>query len=493
VEQKQPSDTVAILSDVKQLLVWAPRGMVIAGPDGAGYWEQALEPRQITYVSLPVSTEQHFPPGMGRDFPVLIEANEPTLANRCALSMSDVRAIHFRTESQRDDYVAQSFQQFGMADVALVVSPEVFGDSSEGMRADVGQPEFDEALLDRLEALAGVHLLVKHVASTQADVEFLRALTEPEIALSDDLLASLAAVVNGSDPESPTDVFLLATCIAEVMLTEVWTSKSSVDPEASLAVLNRVEQAIGVLKFSQSEFSQNVLERFDRMRQIVSGGKAFKPILEDAPAEYKLVYALLIALMRPGPKDFLFWLEKEQASPDIRLASAVLVGLRNHRRRIMERKLRSGSDDSFLSRAISVSMSESSPHLKPAEAFYTLPKSAAKASASDSSDTQILLTGFGLHQVAQTVEADGSFTIKIVADSIDPGPSSGSLAAGQKKLPRSKNQTRSVGTSQGATQLRGSLRASKKQSNRVDKEPELDLGSATLEGNRLAREEQKDD
>ena len=491
MDQNRTPQAVAILSDVKHLLVWAPRGMVIAGPDGSGYWEQALVPRQITYVSLPVRLEQHFPPDMGRDFPVLIEVSDPTLVNRCVLSMSDVNAIHFRTEKEKVDYVAQSFQQFGMAEVALSVSPGLFADSVEGTRVSVDQSEFDEALLDRLEALAGVHLLVKHVASTQADVDFLRALSDPQVGLSDDLLAALAAVANGSDPESPSDLFVLAACIAEVMLSEVWTSKSSVDPEASLVILNRLEQAIGALNFSETSFAESVLDRFDRMRQIVSGGRAFKPIRDDAPAEHKLVYALLIALMRPGTKDFLFWLEKERASHEIRLACAVLVGLRNHRRRIMERKLRSDSDDSCLSRAISLSMSENSSQLRPGETFYGLPESRAKPVGAGKPDTQLVVTGFGLHRVAQTIEADGSFTLRIIADSIGLNPASGSLLTEGKKPRPSQSEARPAGTSRRSTQPQRPSRAAKKQSNSMEMEPELDLGSGRPEDGPLSREEQE--
>lgn len=415
----------AILADVSQLLKWATRGMVIAGTEGAGYFNRGLVPREITYVRLPVVSDIHFPADMGRDFPILMELRTADLADRCVLSLADVAAIHFRTEKEKENYQLTATQTFGMVEDVLVVSPDLFLSDLDNGRIERSQVPFDQVLLDQLEARASVALHVKFIATDSLAADFLKAVISKKVDLKDELLRAISEVLNQSEPTVSGDLYALTNCLVGVMTQEVLTSKSDTSPESSLTVLDRVQKATDQITFASEDFTASVSSRLVRLREIVVSDRALAPVRADATSERKLLFALLISLIRPSSRDYLYWVTNEEAGPDVRLATAVFTGLRNHRWRILDRKIRPERDEVQLSRSISAAMANGSGQLSLDDSFLPTIKPATEPPprvGSIVSARDIVIAGKGLRQLTQTLNQDGSFTLRIVADSLDDQP-----------------------------------------------------------------------
>ena len=147
----------AVLADAGRLYGWAARGMVIADASGAGFLNQELTPAKINYLKLPVALGSHFPGEEVGDFPILVEPRSEAFANRCALPMPDVVSIHFRTTEEMENYITSKMSQFGMKEVALTVSPELFQSEQDFGALAAEQEPFSEQRLDLLEATASAH------------------------------------------------------------------------------------------------------------------------------------------------------------------------------------------------------------------------------------------------------------------------------------------------------------------------------------------------
>jgi hypothetical protein len=115
--------------------------------------------------------------------------------------------------------------------------------------------------------------------------------------------------------------------------------------------------------------------------------------------------------------------------------AAIFVGLRNHRWRILERKIRTQSEEVLLSRAISLSMSKGSNILELGSEF--LPRMEEPPSKPDSTSVQeFTVSGQGIKHITQTINADGSFTLRITAESIDKQIQNDPLKSEREQLPR---------------------------------------------------------
>ena len=434
METRDQRTRCAILADVSQLLKWATRGMVIAGTEGGGYFNRGLVPREITYVRLPVVSDIHFPADMGQDFPILMELRTADLADRCVLSLADVAAIHFRTQKEKENYQLTATQTFGMGEDVLVVSPDLFLSNLDNGRVERSQVPFDQALLDQLEARASVALHVKFIATEPLAVDFLKAVISKKVDLKDELLRAISEVLNQSEPTVSSDLYALTKSLIGTMSEEVLTSKSDNSPESSLAVLDRVQAATEQITFVSQDFADSVSTRLVRLRDIVVSDRALAPVQVDATSERKLLFALLISLIRPTPRDFLYWVKKEQSGLDVRLAAGVFTGLRNHRWRILDRKIRPEHDEVQLSRSISAAMANGSGRLSLDDSFLPSIKPAAEPPprvGSIVTPRDIVIAGQGLRQLTQTLNRDGSFTLRIVADSLDYQP----MDPGGEKIP----------------------------------------------------------
>ena len=159
------------------------------------------------------------------------------------------------------------------------------------------------------------------------------------------------------------------------------------------------------------------------------------PLNDAATPDLELLYGFLISLIRPQASDFQFWIQKERSTTNARLVAAIFVGLRNHRWRILERKIRTQSEEVLLSRAISLSMSKGSSILELGSEF--LPTIEEPPSKIDSTSVQeFTVSGQGIKHITQTINADGSFTLRIMAESIDEQIQNDPLKSERKQLPR---------------------------------------------------------
>ena len=436
MEKDNESHRFAVLANVEQLYGWATRGLVVSGTNGAGYFNGVLVPRKISYLTLPVAADSHFPADMKtKNFPILLEIKSKDLANRCVLSMADVLAIHFRSKKELEQYLVSSTPSFGMSEIEFLESPDLFHSDFDNGVLETNQQDFDQAMYDQLEARASVGLFLRLAIDTTGGTEFLNSIIGGELDLTDELLLALSSALNGSSTGKQSDLLTLCTCLIDVMSKEVLLSTSDSGVESSISVLNKVGDAVNMLTFSDSDFAANVLRRLDRQREISTARRVLMPLNDAATPDLELLYGFLISLIRPQASDFQFWIQKERSTTNARLVAAIFVGLRNHRWRILERKIRTQSEEVLLSRAISLSMSKGSSILELGSEF--LPRIEEPPSKPDSTSVQeFTVSGQGIKHITQTINADGSFTLRIMAESIDEQIQNDPLKSERKQLPR---------------------------------------------------------
>lgn len=420
----------AVLADAGRLYGWAARGMVIADASGAGFLNQELTQAKINYLKVPVALGSHFPGEEVGDFPILVEPRNETLANRCALPMPDVVAIHFRTTEEMENYITSKMSQFGMKEVVLTVSPELFQSEQDLGALAVEQEPFSEQRLDLLEATASAHLLVKLVVSTAEGRTFLRVMSGANEKVENEFLAALGGAIAGSDLLEGTDLRSLADGLVKALSQEVRTSKSTVSPAESIEILDRVQEVINQVSFDNEEFKSSLDKTFKSLRDVVSSKRTHAPLKPGATPQTKLLFSVLISLIRPDPKDFLYWVENEAAEADVRLGVAAFTGIRNHRRRITSPKVRTNSDEIMLSRAISEAMAIGSSTLVVDEQFF--PNDPPLPPTSNPHST-LVIRGVGLQRVLQGLSEDGSFTLEVTAGSLEVLPHDEVPAAGKPK------------------------------------------------------------
>jgi hypothetical protein len=436
MNEENDSQRFAVLADVEQLYGWATRGLVVSGLNGAGYNNGVLIPRKISYLILPVAVDAHFPADMKtKNFPILIEIKSGDLANRCILSMADVLAIHFRSKKELDQYLVSSTPQFGMTEVELLESPDLFDSGFDNGSVKTTQQEFDQNLYDQLEARASVGLLLRLATNTQEGIEFLKSAIGGAAEVTDEPLVSLSSALNNSGVQSQSDLFSLSLCLLEVMSKEVLLSTSDTSVESSIAVLNKATDAVNRLNFSNSDFAAKALLRLENQRDIIASRKVLGPLNDGATPDLELMYGFLIALIRPKVSDFQFWIEKESSTVNARLVAAVFIGLRNHRWRILERKIRTPSEEVLLSQAISSSMSIGLNVLQLSSEF--LPRIDEPSVGPELALVEeYSVSGRGIKQIIQTINADGTFTLRITAESVEKQIQSESLKSENEKLTR---------------------------------------------------------
>ena len=434
MNEENDSQRFAVLADVEQLYGWATRGLVVSGMNGAGYYNGVLIPRKISYLILPVAVDSHFPADMKtKNFPILIEIKSGDLTNRCILSMADVLAIHFRSKKELDQYLISSTPQFGMSEVELLESPDLFNSEFDNGCVENIQLDFDQDLYDQLEARASVGLFLRLAITSQEGIEFLKSTTGGATKVTDELLVSLSSALNDSGAESESDLFSLSSCLCEVMSKEVLLSTSDTSVESSIEVLNRATDAVKRLNFSSSNFAADVLRRLEKQRDVVTARRVLGPLNDGATPDLQLMYGFLIALIRPKASDFQFWIEKEQSTVNARLVAAVFIGLRNHRWRILERKTRTPFEEVLLSQAISSSMSRGLNVLQLSSEF--LPRIDEPSVEPELTLVEeYSVSGRGIKQIIQTINADGTFTLRITAESVEKQIQSESLKSENEKL-----------------------------------------------------------
>lgn len=440
MEKDNGSHRFAVLANVEQLYGWATRGLVVSGLSGAGYCNGVLTPRKISFLTLPVAVDSHFPADMkAKNFPILVEIKSEDLTNRCILSMADVLAIHFRSKKEMDQYLVSSTPSFGMSEVEFLESPDLFSSAFDNGCIETKQWEFDQNLYDQLEARASVGLFLRLAIDTREGVDFLSSVIGGKSNIKDKLLLTLSSALNRSSTEKQSDLGSLSSCLIDVMSKEVLLSTSDTGVESSISVLNKVGDAVNMLTFSDNDFAANVLRRLDRQREIVSARRVLMPLNDGAAQDLELLYGFLISLIRPQASDFQFWIQKEQSTTNARLVAAIFVGLRNHRWRILERKIRTQSEEVLLSRAISLSMSKGSNSLELSSEFLPIIDE-PPVKPESTSIQEYSVTGRGIKHISQTINADGTFTIRVTADSIDKQIQTEPLKTEREQLTRVKKE-----------------------------------------------------
>jgi hypothetical protein len=379
-----------------------------------------------------------------KNFPVLIEPRSSEFADRCVLSMADVLAIHFRNQNELEQYMVSSTPSFGMLDVDYLASPDLFTAETDTNVIQVAQEEFDPVIYEQLEARASIALLLRQIQPTVESVTFLKSITGDDSGNQNELLRVLSAAVGAERTENDGDLASLSSCLVDVISNEVLTSKSDTSPQSSLDVLDRVTAAVGGVNFRDSEFAVSLSRRLEKQREIITAQRTLVPLREGAASDLELLYGLLISMIRPRPSDFKHWIDTEESSVNAQICAAVFVGLRNHRWRILERSIRTQSEEIQLSRAVSAAMSTHTNRLRLDQAFLPIIRKTPSRSIQE-----VIVSGRVLKNVVQTINSDGTFTVRVVADSVvvgsqdeatDPTPRQ---MSGMKPKSSSSTKTRS--------------------------------------------------
>jgi hypothetical protein len=126
-------------------------------------------------------------------FPLLIELYNSELCDRTFISFEDVRAVHFRSADELEAFQRFPTPSFGMSEVALLVSPDLFDGNPDDEPISIQQNEFDESKYQKIESFAGSILFSIHARDTdEMGTIFVRSLMTEEVVELPPLLKELS-------------------------------------------------------------------------------------------------------------------------------------------------------------------------------------------------------------------------------------------------------------------------------------------------------------
>lgn len=421
-----------LIANVEQLYSWSNDGGISAGSSGAGFSLRALTPKRIVHFDAPVSLEENFDfEQSDSNFPVLIELRNRTFCERTFLSFEDVRAIHFREENARESYERFPTPSFGMSEVALLVSPDLFCGNPGIEPIKVEQQDFDNEKFRRLDVLCGSILLIMSARQTDSlGSTFTQALCEESSEDLPELLQVIVAYRWGRPvPESEIGKFVYA--ILDYMFENLDNYRSIESENSAVQWTHRLRELTEKLESPNLVVGKPPSERFGGMESVLTSSSTLKE-LSDASNSFRTIqYAVLIALMRRDTKSFVHWLQTStENTEEVRLTAAFLLGFRCSRRLILDRKIRTPLRDKVLTRVISESLlSNSVPILLPIPSGFVEPiepRSRKLSSVPESvgitnsgSERTITISGADLVGIDLQNSLNGKFTLTIRASSLE--------------------------------------------------------------------------
>ena len=432
-----------IVASRDQLLSWVNDGGIAAGLNGAGYSHQRLTPKKIVSFKAPVSILENFDFELPEtNFPLLIELYNSELCDRTFVAFEDVRAVHFRTETELVAFQRFPTPAFGMSEVLLLVSPELFEGNPEDESINVQQSEFDDLKYQKLESFAGSILFAIQARVTdEIGTLFVRSLISNEEIQLPPILQALADYRWARDTSSMP----LSSFVSKILnfTFQNLSDYRAIDSEsAAVEWSNRLLDLTVDFDSFATEGQKPPSERFRGMANILSSESALKELADSSNPFQVMQYAILIALMRRDPKSFLHWTSTARGNcEEVRLAAAFLLGIRCSRPLILERKIRTEELEKALARAISESMldnesttlgSISSSVVAPLNQVRSKKDDPKKPTENSSAlaETSVVISGTYLIGIELENLLNGNFVIKIRAATAEASNSNSSASAG---------------------------------------------------------------
>jgi hypothetical protein len=259
-----------------------------------------------------------------------------------------VEAIHFRTATELDEHRLREYDNVRHLNERYRVSPELFA-SGNGDAESLLSWLRSHGPVAGLEGAEGIHpdrlggaitLMAATCPSVEPAVETLRRCLDTSAGRKGKRASAewLVASITARHTRKPT--------VDETVLTAALRVFGSVDASQSwraVEVLSEVQTDIEP-RLGEAD-RKNLVEHFDRMRQILRSERPFERLRPHGPPAEK---ALLLALMRPDPARLAGWSPEETGADwSVTLAASALVGALKGRRR-MPTEVRSVELDDIL-------------------------------------------------------------------------------------------------------------------------------------------------
>ena len=259
------------------------------------------------------------------------------LAHGGLIPLTAVTAVHFRSQTELDEYLARrdQFANVVLDELPLTVSPGVL----DGEGADAGAVA---EWLGSLEPLQYPDEDALRGADCFAGARFMLAQSAPPERQAFDALAACLQTpqtAGGADSAVPFELFLplqreagkvAQADGAEVRLfrccAAVFTDDNSRENSSSRLLLDEVRKSLDSVGLASADLEET-RTTLDHIERLLMGERQFKPFTQGRG--FDATKALCLALLRPDPLALLSWPADETgADAPVLMQAAALVGLR---------------------------------------------------------------------------------------------------------------------------------------------------------------------
>ena len=274
-------------------------------------------------VTLALSSEPEF------CFPVLIELPEKRPKRVPAVRLLRPLVLHFRTEDERDEVLARSYDNADLTGSESHVSPHLFtGGRPSNPRPGLRRRKpLETRSYERLDRFLGALTVLAVACGTEAE------LTNPEEVFSRETLTSGGAawfavlrdwLLDGPGDPAPESVLFRSA-------VDVFGSS---DPDKAMGraeVLVAIRQDAEWSDCEDGEEKQNLDRQLDMVEEVFCGDRDFESFKDGGSSAVK---AILFALLDQKPGKLCSDATRLNATGDVLAGAAVLCGLLHGRRRI---------------------------------------------------------------------------------------------------------------------------------------------------------------